>query len=336
MGAQRNDLHFIAEAGTNHGGQLSVARDLAQIAADAKADSVKFQLIYPEGLYLPEQRTESGAYEASEVFEKRRAMMLTDDQWRELAARCRDLAIPMSASVFDERGVKLLDELDAPYLKFASCDLNNSALLRAGAETGRRLIVSTGMSTLGEIERAVLDLTGAGAENIVLLHCVSAYPAATRDMNLSMIRTLESAFGFPVGLSDHTESSAAASAAVALGATWFEKHFTYDRGADGFDHAYAMEPAGLASYIDDVRSVAQALAPSPKKLRPAEEAVAPRARRGLWVARDIPAGQTITKDDVVVVRPAGPMAPNSASEIIGRTTTRPLARFEPWTPEAVS
>jgi len=335
MAPATHPLHFIAEAGTNHGGKLSLARDLAEIAANARADSVKFQLIYPEGLYLPELRTETGAYETSEVFEKRRAMMLTDDQWRELAAACRDLAIPMSASVFDERGVRLLDQLDAPYLKFASCDLNNSELLRAGAATGRKLIVSTGMSTLGEIERAVLDLVAAGASDIVLLHCVSAYPAATRDMNLSMIPTLASAFGFPVGLSDHTESGAAASAAVALGATWFEKHFTYDRSADGFDHAYAMEPQGLASYIDEVRSVAQALAPSPKKLRPAEEAVPPRARRGLWVARDLPAGQTITRDDVVVVRPAGPMAPNSAADLIGRTTTRPLARYEPWTPEAV-
>ncbi len=263
-------------------------------------------------------------------------MMLSDDQWRELAGVCREHDIPMSASVFDERGVRLLDELDAPYLKFASCDLNNSALLKAGAETGRRLIISTGMSTLGEIEEAVLDVTGAGAENIVLLHCVSAYPAKTSEMNLSMIRTLASAFGFPVGLSDHTESSAAAAAAVALGATWFEKHYTYDRAAEGFDHAYAMEPQGLATYIEEVRSVADALAPDPHKLRPAEAAVVPRARRGLYVSRDIPAGELVRPEDVVVVRPAGPMAPNRAPEIIGRTTTRPLARYEPWTPEAVS
>ena len=309
---------------------------LADLALDAKADSVKIQIIYPEGLYLPELRRADGGYDTSEVFEKRRAMMLSDDEHRALAGHCRDIGLPFSASVFDLRGVRLLDELDAPYLKFASCDLNNSALLRAGAETGRRLVISTGMSTLGEIERAVMDVTGSGATDLVILHCVSAYPAKTAEMNLSMIRTLSSAFGFPVGFSDHTESSGAAAAAVALGATWFEKHFTYDRSAEGFDHAYAMEPTGLAAYIEEVRGVADALRPDPNKLRAAEVAVAPRARRALYVARDLKAGETVRAEDVVVVRPAGPMAPNRLDEVVGRVTSRALARYEAWTPDAVS
>ncbi len=320
-------FHVIAEAGTNHAGQIDLGKRLIDIARDAHAHSVKFQIIYPEGLYLPETPTKGG-YARNEVFDKRASMMLSDDDYRALADYAREHHIPMSASVFDERGVRLLESIDAPYLKFASCDLNNSRLLKIGAETGRPLVVSTGMATLGEIERALTDLTGAGAEDIWLLHCVSMYPAPLREMNLGMITALSSAFGMPVGLSDHTETSHAATMAVALGARLFEKHHTYDRAADGFDHAYAMEPGMLKGYVRDIGDAISALKPAPLKLRESESLLKPRARRGIHAARDIQPGDIITETDLVVVRPEGPMSPNELPIVIGAKATRAIRRFE--------
>lgn len=330
-------LHVIAEAGTNHGGRLDTARRLVGIAREAGAQSVKFQIIYPEGLYLPEfldapgEARGAASYRANEVFAKRAAMMLRDEDYAALAREARELGLPMSASVFDERGVKLLDRLDAPYIKFASCDLNNPRLLRAGAATGRRVIISTGMSTLGEIERAVCDLTSQGPIDLVIMHCVSVYPARFEQMNLGFIGTLRAAFGFPVGLSDHTEDSRAAVAAAAMGVRWFEKHFTYDRSAEGFDHAYAMEPAGLAAYIGDVRACVAATTPRRDKLADAERSVKVRARRSIYAARDIAPGETLTEADLLVVRPEGPLAPGDLPGLVGKTASRGLRRFEPLT-----
>ncbi len=328
-------LHVIAEAGTNHAGRLDLGTHLVDIAREAGAHSVKFQVIHPEGLYLPELPTDGG-YAANEVFAKRAAMMLSDEDWRALAAHAGERGIPMSASVFDERGIRLLEDLGAPYLKFASCDLNNSRLLRTGAETGLPVILSTGMATLGEIERAVTDVLATGNRDVWLMHCVSAYPATLDQMNLGMIETLRRAFGLPVGLSDHTETAHAATMAVALGARFFEKHCTYDRSADGFDHAYAMEPGGLAAYVADVEAAVAAMTGGGAKLRAAEVELKPRARRGVHAARDLAAGETITEADLVVVRPEGPFAPNDVPLLIGATVRSPIRRYEAIDPGRIA
>ena len=327
-------LHVIAEAGTNHAGRLELGHQLVDIALEAGADSVKFQIIHPEGLYL-EDLPVDGGYRSNEVFQKRRSMMLSDEQWHRLAEHARERGIPMSASVFDRRGIDLLVALDAPYLKFASCDLNNSRLLKQGAETGRHVIISTGMATLGEIERAVTDVLSTGNRDLWLMHCVSAYPATLAQMNLGMITTLQAAFGLPVGLSDHTESSLAGVMAVALGARFFEKHCTYDRAADGFYHAYAMEPAGLAAYIGDLRDADAAMQRGEGKLRTAEVELKPRARRGIHAARDLAPGERITEADLLVVRPEGPYAPNDLPMLLGACVRTPIRRNESIAPEAI-
>jgi sialic acid synthase SpsE len=310
--------HVIAEAGTNHNGSLDTARALVDTAVAGGADSVKFQMIFPEGLYLP----------GTEVFERRRQGALRPDDYRALAGCCRERGIPFSASVFDQRGIELLDELDAPYIKFASCDLNNSALLRAGADTKRRLIISTGMSTLEEVERSLRDVLATGNRNVVLMHCVSVYPCPTELMNLPFLDAL-ARFGQPVGLSDHTESSLAAAIAVSKGAAWIEKHITLDRKSPGFDHAYAMEPDAFARYVADVRAASQACRPPPEKLSPQEVAVKQRARRGLYAARDLLPGHTISAADILVVRPENVLAPNDLPAVVGRSPARAIRRHEP-------
>jgi N,N'-diacetyllegionaminate synthase len=321
-------VHIIAEAGTNHNASPETARRLIDVAHRAGADSVKFQIIYPEGLYVGQIRKD-GEYVDNEVIATRRAGMLGDNDYRQLAKHAQTVGIPLSASVFDRRSLDLLNELDPPYIKIASCDLNNIPLLKSSAELGRPLIVSTGMSRLGEIEQAVEAITSTGNQQLVLMHCVSIYPCSTAEMNLAFLQTLKTAFGFPIGLSDHTEQSLAAAAAVAMGATWIEKHFTLDRKSAGFDHAYAMEPDSLTQYVADIRSISQALQPRREKVGSKEASVKLRARRALYAARDIQPGEAITDQDVLIVRPEGPLTPSDLPQVVGSIPRRAIRRYEP-------
>lgn len=323
-----NPIHIIAEAGTNHNADPNAARRLVDVAREAGADSVKFQIIYPEGLYVEKVRKE-GEWVDNEVVAARRKGMLSDDAWRDVARHAREIGMPMSASVFDSRSLSLLEEFAPPYVKIASCDLNNIPLLEAAAATGRKLIVSTGMSTLAEVEESVRAIEATGHKDLVLMHCVSVYPCPTSNMNLGFLETLKREFGYPIGLSDHTENSLAAAAATALGVTWIEKHFTLDRTSPGFDHAYAMEPKMLADYVADIRQVEAAMRPPVEKVGPQEANVSLRARRALYAARDIAPGERITSADVLIVRPAGPLKPRDLRTIVGSRTTRAICRFEP-------
>lgn len=328
-------VHIIAEAGTNHNGQLGVAKDLVNAAVVAGVDSVKVQIINPEGLYLPEI-LEHGKYHVNEVFAKRAAFMMSDDDYRCLADYCQSMGTRLSASIFDSRGIKLLDELDPPYFKIASCDLNNSRLLIEAAERGRRMIVSTGMATLAEIERAVLDITGTGNSKVVLMHCVSVYPCLTSQMQIGFLKRLKTRFGFSVGLSDHTENNVVVIMAVAVGAEWVEKHLTLDRKAQGFDHAYAMEPDALADFVRDVRVAEQAYKLQEEKICPKELFVKRRARRGLYAACNIQKGELVTEKNVLVVRPENFLEPNDLASIIGKRVNRLVRRFEPFQMDQVS
>lgn len=198
-------VHVIAEAGSNYNGDVGLAKQLSRVARSAGADSVKFQIIYTGGLYKAGQYA-FGHYDIDEVRKVRDLGVLTDSAWREIAADAKNQGISFSASVFDSRGLDLLCELDPPYIKLASCDLNNLRFLREVAGRNRKMIVSTGMSSLGDIEKAVstLDKEGINGDNLVLLHCVSAYPADLSETNLTFLQTLRSAFGTAVGFSDHT------------------------------------------------------------------------------------------------------------------------------------
>ena len=325
----KNQVHVIAEAGTNHNADIETAFSLIKTAKNANANSVKFQLIYPEGLYLP-KFYKNGNYEDNEVFDVRRKGMLSDDAWRDIAAYCKKIDFPLSWSVFDLKGLILLDEFEIPYIKIASCDLNNGPLLKEAADRGKTLIISTGMASLGEIEKAVSHVTSKH-EDIVLMHCVSIYPCPIKNMNLNFIDTLNSAFGFPVGLSDHTESSLAAAIGIAKGVRYIEKHFTLDRTSKGFDHAYAMEPDSLIAYINDIRDCEYALSRPETKISQNEFSVKYRARRGLYAAHSMEPGDVIQPEDILVVRPEGPLCPNDIFNLIGKTLKTAIKKYEPLT-----
>lgn len=322
-------IHVIAEAGTNHNASPATACQLADAALAAGADSIKFQLIYPEGLYLPSLHTANGLV-TNEVFELRRQGMLDDNSWREVAAYCKEIGLPVSWSVFDVRGLDFLDELDAPYIKIASCDLNNGPLLREAGSRNRPLVLSTGMSSLGEVEIAMGHLAKAGCKDITLMHCVSMYPASLEDMRLTAIDALHAAFGVPVGLSDHTESSLAVAAALAKGISLVEKHMTLDRNSPGFDHAYAMEPQALSGYIADIRNCHAALSSRPFDCNPKELQVQQRARRGLYAARTMRKGDVLRPEDVLLVRPQSEFAPNDLSFVVGSVLHKDIMPYEPF------
>lgn len=323
-------IHVIAEAGTNHNGKLDKAKALVDIAKRADADSVKFQIIYPWGLYLPGDY-EYGHYDIKEVIRIREEGMLTDAEYEELAEYCQETGVAMSASVFDERGLDLLMAFNPPYIKTASCDLNNLRFLRQVAERGRKMVVSTGMSTLADIEKTLKELEKVGEIDLVLLHCVSVYPAKLAQTNLSFIETLRSNFGYPVGFSDHTGDSLAACMALAKGATWFEKHYTEDRTQKGFDHAYAMEEDDLRRYVADLHEAQLALTPKDDKLSEAELYTRKRARRSIYAARDLKSGEPITDKDLLVVRPEGPLDADQIDLVTGSLLVRDVKQYQALT-----
>jgi len=320
-------VYIIAEAGTNHNGSLSVAKELVDVAVKAGADSVKFQLISPSGLYLP-KFYKDGVYEDNSVFQKRTDTMLSDSEYRVIAEYCCEKKISFSASVFDKKGVDLLDDLNVPYIKVASCDLNNSKFLREISGRGRKVVISTGMGSLCEIEQAIADVFSEGNTDIVLMHCVSVYPCPMERMNLGFIQVLRNTFGFPVGLSDHTLDNHASAIAIGMGVEWIEKHFTLDRSQSGFDHSYALEPEGLSGFIKDMRSSRDACERQHIKVGAEEELVKQRARRSLYAARIINHGEKVKESDILVVRPEGHLKPNDIPRLIGKTARKVIHQYE--------
>jgi N,N'-diacetyllegionaminate synthase len=327
-------IHVIAEAGTNHNGSKEKAKELIALAKRAGADSVKFQIINPWGLYLPGEYS-YGHYDIKKVIEIRKSTVMPDETYRELEAYSKAQEIAFSSSVFDKEGLDLLCSLNPPYIKIASCDLNNIRFLKQVVERGKKVVLSTGMSSLHDIEKTVKALEKSGKPDLVLLHCVSVYPAKTEQANLSFITTLKKTFGYEVGFSDHTGESIAACMALALGANWFEKHFTTDRTQEGFDHAYAMEEDGFTKYIADLHAAEAALLPKDEKISDAERYTRKRARRSLYASREIKAGDIIRDEDVLCVRPEGIMNADDIDLIVGKKASVGLKQYEAFAPEKV-
>jgi N,N'-diacetyllegionaminate synthase len=327
-------VHVIAEAGSNYNGSVALAKRLNESAVGAGADSVKYQIINTDLLYRPGSYT-YGHYRIEDIREIRRRDELPDESWRLIFADARARGISCSASVFDERGLDLLDSFDPPYIKLASCDLNNHSLLRLVAARRRRMVLSTGMATLDEIDRSVsvLDSAGINGSNLVLLHCVSVYPSPLSETNLHYVELLANRFGCEVGFSDHTMGPEAACVAVALGATWIEKHFTIDSALDGLDHKHAAEPEVLARYIRMIRETEQSLLLKPEKVGADEAYTKQRARRGIYASRDLQQGHIVTDTDLEILRPEGPLSADLVDEVVGIQLRRSVRAHEPFLPE---
>jgi N,N'-diacetyllegionaminate synthase len=312
----------IAEAGVNHNGDLELGRELVRIAADAGADAVKFQTFSAERLATA--TASKAAYQAARTDpgESQRDMLkrleLGVDEHRALMRECERRGILFLSSAFDEESADLLEQLEVVAYKVPSGEITNLPYLRHLARKGRPLIVSTGMSTLDEVASAVDAIHETAEVPIILLHCVSLYPAPAAGTNLRAMETMRNAFGLPVGYSDHTEGLAVSLAAVALGADMIEKHFTTDRALPGPDHAASLEPDELRMLIEGVRAVEAARGDGIKRPVPAEADTAAVARKSLVAATDIPAGTVIRREMLAVKRPGSGLPPQELDTVVGR------------------
>ena len=338
---RRNNLdqpYIIAEGGTNHNGSLHTALKLVDLAKNSGAQAIKFQIINPEGLYVP-SFFENGEYRPNPVIEQRRRFMLKDDEYARISEYAAERQINFSSTVFDDKSLDLLAGFKPPFIKIASCDLNNlSFLLRVtekAALNNAYLILSTGMSTLDEIERSVSGILKTGFRDIVLLHCVSVYPAKLHQMNLWFLDILKNTFDLPIGFSDHTGDSLASVIALAKGASYFEKHITLDKTQEGFDHAYAMEAKEFARYVKDINDAYMALDDQQAKLSDDELTVKKRARRALYAARKLEKGDLIRKEDVLIVRPEASLRADEMDSIVGKRCRTTIMQYQPFSKDLV-
>ncbi len=328
---------IIAEAGVNHNGDLETARRLVQIAARAGADAVKFQTFKAERLAAPEapkadyqKRTTDPAESQMEML---RRLELPQQAYRELMAACQESRILFMSTPFDEESADFLEGLGVELFKIPSGEITNLPFLSHVARKGKPMIVSTGMSTLSEVEAAVRVIEEQGNRQIVLLHCVSNYPASPAEVNLRAMQTLAQRWGTPVGYSDHTPGVEIALAAVALGACAIEKHFTLDKAMPGPDHPASAEPEELAFLVRGIRSIESALGHGRKEPAASEVSMAAVIRKSMVAARDIPAGTRLTPDCMAARRPGTGFSPALLGQLIGRLTRRDIPKGTVLTPE---
>lgn len=320
---------IIAEAGSNHNGCLQKALDLIDIAYNAKADSIKFQLIFADGLYLPEYSSDS-TYLKSKVFAKRLEEEFTREQWFTIWSYAKKVGIDISGSVFCSRGVALLKELGCTYVKIASTDLTNHKLIKEVCSSFETVVMSTGMATIEEISASIACARKANLHtNLKLMHCVSLYPCAFEEAKISRINALKSAFNVDVGYSDHTSDTRSAILAWTNGATFFEKHFTYDKKQPGFDHAHAQNPEELSYYITTLKSCYKSMKWSEiyNDDHNAENVTKLRARRGVYVNKNLPVGHIITNDDLLYVRPSSEYQSVDPIEFIGLKLKKSITKY---------
>lgn len=323
-------IFIIAEAGVNHNGDFELAKRLIRIAHEAGADAVKFQTFRAEDLVTPSapaatyQTRNAGAINQ---FDMLKALELPTEWHSSLRSYCDDVGIEFFSTPFSESAVDLLVRTGAKRLKVPSGELNNQPLIEHAARTGLPIILSTGMGTLDEVERAVGWIQSArptlARESseipLCLLHCTSNYPAEPEALNLRAIQTLARAFGVPVGYSDHSEGVAAAVVAVAMGAVVIEKHITFDRSANGPDHLASMMPDDFAHYVRTLRAVPRMLGDGVKIPHPSELNTLMVARRSIVTARSLTAGHVLACTDLVMRRPAGGFEPWMLPSVVGRT-----------------
>lgn len=318
----------IAEAGVNHNGSLALARRLVDAAKRSGADAIKFQTFHAEQVVAPGapkaayQKRTTGARESQ--LEMGRKLQLPFAAFRKLAAYSRKRGILFLSTPFDHPSIDFLVSLRVPLLKVPSGELTNLPLLEHVARTGKPVIMSTGMADLKEVATAVRLLRRAGNRRLVLLHCVSNYPARAASVNLRAMHAMRAAFGVPVGYSDHTLGIEVALAAVALGACVIEKHLTLDRAMPGPDHKASLEPAEFGRMVRGLRAIEAAFGDGRKRRMPEEEDVARVARRSLVAARDIPAGARLRRHDVAILRPGTGLPPALHARLVGRRAGRKI------------
>jgi len=319
---------IIAEAGVNHNGNFDLAQQMVEVAARCGADAVKFQTFKAERLVAPNAPKAGYQLRATltdeSQFEMLRRLELSAAAHRELMHHCQKQGLLFMSTPFDEESADLLQDLGVALFKIPSGEITNLPFLAHVGCKGRPMIVSTGMSSLEEVAAAVRTIEEAGNRDLILLHCVSDYPANPADANLRAMSTMSETFHVPVGYSDHTPGIEVALAAVAMGACVIEKHFTLDRNLPGPDHRASLEPGELAALVRGIRIVEAALGHGRKEPAASEASAAAVARRSIVAAHDIPAGARLTGDMLTIKRPGTGLAPAMRSHLVGRIAAQDI------------
>lgn len=322
---------IIAEIGVNHNGSMELAKKMIVAAKEIGADYAKFQSFSSSKLLIPtatkaeyQVRTTPKNESALQMLQ---ALELSENQQKELFNYCLSTKMQFLSSPFDLDSLDFLIKLGCPVIKIPSGEITNLPLLRLAGQKSQELILSTGMSSLGDIENAmeVLTRTGLSEDKIILLQCTSEYPTPAEDIHLRALETIKQAFGTRVGLSDHTPGIHIAIAAVALGAELIEKHFTLDKNMVGPDHKASLEPKEFQSMVHCIREIEKALGTAQKKARPSEIKNQKTARKSLVAATNIKRGETFTSTNLTCKRPALGLSPMTWDYVIGQKAVRDFA-----------
>jgi len=332
-------VYIVAELSANHNQDFEQAVALIHAAKEAGADAVKLQTYTPDTLTIPSDK-EYFRIGGGTLWDGRTLYDLYGEAYMpwEWQPRLKEIAdeigIDLFSTAFDPTAVDFLEEMGVPLHKVASFEIVDIPLIEKMARTGKPLIMSTGMATLGEIEEAVQAARRAGATQIALLKCTSAYPAPPEEMNLRTIPHLAEAFGVPVGLSDHTLGIAVPVTAVALGACIVEKHFTLSRQIPGPDSAFSLEPAEFRAMVEAIRIAERALGQVHYEVTERERA-SQVFRRSLFVVQDVKAGEVLTEENVRSIRPGHGLPPKHLPDVLGRRAARDMGRGTPLTWDCV-
>jgi N,N'-diacetyllegionaminate synthase len=322
----KNSVLIIAEAGVNHNGSIDTAKKLIDEAKNAGADYVKFQTFKAANLvtkaakkaeYQIANTSDSGE---DNQFQMLKALELSLDDHLELISYCKEKNIKFLSTAFDLESIDLLSNLNIDLFKIPSGEITNLPYLKKIGKSGKKVILSTGMCTLEDIESAiaVLAAQGVNRSELVVLHCNTEYPTPYEDVNLRAIKSIESQLGVATGYSDHTPGIEVPIAAVALGAIVIEKHFTLDRNMPGPDHKASLEPSELKQMVTAIRNIENSLGSGIKQPSPSEVKNMTNARKSIHLSRDMKRGELIQEEDLVMKRPGDGISPMKMETIIGR------------------
>jgi len=324
--------YIVAEMSGNHNGEIARALRLIDAAKEAGADAVKIQTYTADTITIdhdgPGFVLQGGLWDGRRLYELYEEAHTPWDWHAEMFAHARSIGITLFSAPFDPTAVDLLVSLDAPAYKIASPEIVDLDLIERCAATGKPLVISTGMASFDEIELALSTARAAGATQVLVLHCISAYPTPLEEAHLSTIGDLSRRLGAPVGLSDHTLDTFATSVAVAQGAVLIEKHFTLARADGGVDSVFSLEPHELKRLVEDSRTAHAAL--GRPKYRPSDaEQGTLGARRSLYVVADVKKGEVLSTDNIRSIRPNRGLAPKHLKAVLGKPAARDLARGDP-------
>jgi sialic acid synthase SpsE len=315
---EKEKTFIIAEGGINHNGDIKIAKELISAAAESNADAIKFQIFDTELFYSTSHK--GFAQTGKDIIKLLKSLEFSEKEWLELKEYADKKNIIFFASIFDNKSFDISEKLNIPVYKVASGDINFLLFLKKIGKTGKPIILSTGMSNMKDISNAVLEIEKTGNKKISILQCISLYPAPYNLINLKTIKMFNETFGYPTGLSDHTEGYHISLAAVAMGANIIEKHFTLDKKMNGPDHKLSISPDEFKDMVKQIRDVEKAIGDGYKTGGAGDEKKSINlARRGLYAKKTLKAGDILSMDNTIFKRPAADfIKPEDFQLIIGR------------------